>query len=94
MKACGIDITRTETHGNSENQSAVGDASSEFLSLTPLGIHMMRIEITALPGVQHDVGFGYSPAQSFASRTNLIIFKVFGLNHWLSPIAGLVAPTV
>jgi hypothetical protein len=61
-----IDITRSQTHRNSENQSTVRDASAEFLPPTPLSVHVMRIEIAALASVHDDVSFGYSPAQGFA----------------------------
>jgi hypothetical protein len=54
-KASGL--TRSQTHRNSENQSTVRDASGEFLSLTPLSVHVMRIEVAALASVHDDVSF-------------------------------------
>jgi hypothetical protein len=30
---------------------------AKFLGLAPLGIHMMRVEITSLPCMQNNVGF-------------------------------------
>ena len=61
-----VDVPGRQTDCDGENQGAVGDALTEFLSLTPLSIHVMRIKITALAGVQDDVSFGYSPTQCFA----------------------------
>jgi hypothetical protein len=67
----------------------MGDALAEFLPLTPFGIHVVRIEVATLTGVQDEIGFGYRPAQGFARGTGLIVFEVLSVHHRLISPGGI-----
>ena len=46
----------------------MGDALPELLRLAPLGVHVMRVEVAGLPGVEDDIGLGDGASQR-ASRS-------------------------
>src|SRR5258708_21617456 len=68
-------------HRHAEDQCAVSGAASEFLGLAPLRIHMVRVEIARLTGVQNDVRFGDGTAQCFTNGVHGIIFEKLFLHH-------------
>src|ERR1700744_5831987 len=68
-KGFRVDFPRGHAHGHAENQSAVRDSLSERLRLAPFGIHVMRIEVTRLAGMDNEVRFGDGSAQGLADGT-------------------------
>jgi hypothetical protein len=48
----------------------VGNPLFEGLGLAPLRVHVVRIKIPALAGVENDVGFGDGPAAAAAPEAD------------------------
>ena len=51
-----IDLTSRETDGNAEYQSSMGQALLERLQLAPFRVHVVRVKVTRLSGMQDNVG--------------------------------------
>src|SRR5262245_15651037 len=50
-----IDNASRHTDSNAKDQSTVSDTLAKFLRLTPLRIHMVRIKVSSLPRMQHNI---------------------------------------
>jgi len=59
----------------------VRDAPAERLSLAPLRIHMVRVEIAGLARVQHEVGLRDGAAHGLTARACLVIFEILFADH-------------
>jgi len=71
----GIDGASGHADGYAEDEGAVGDALAEGLGLAPLGIHVMRVEVTGLAGVEDDVGFSDGAADGLAGVSCCKVFE-------------------
>src|SRR6185312_7886642 len=56
-------------------------AVAERLGLTPLLVHVMRIEITGLPGVEDNIRLRDGAPCRFTSSARLVTFKIPFFNH-------------
>src|SRR6266702_587344 len=70
-----IDLTCSHAHSYAEHQGAVRHPLPERLRPAPLRIHVVRIEVARLPGVQHDVGLGNCPAYRLSPRACDKVFE-------------------
>ena len=66
---------------HAEDQRAVRDALAEILGFTPLGVHVVREEVTGLPSMYHDVGLGDRAAERSAGKADRIVFEELFLEH-------------
>lgn len=81
-----VDNIGGHADSDAENKRAMRDAPLELLGFDPFLIHVMREKIACLSGVQHDIGFGDGTAKCFPDFSNFVFFKVYCLNHYLTPL--------
>src|SRR5687768_8344978 len=63
----------------------MGNSLPELLGLAPLRVHVVRVEVAGLPGMEHDVGFGDRPPQRPPLGAELVLLEVALLDHRSSP---------
>jgi hypothetical protein len=59
----------------------VGYAAAEVLGATPLLVHVVRVEIAGLSGVQHDVGFCDGTPERLTDIAGFVVLKEPGRDH-------------
>jgi hypothetical protein len=70
-----IDIARGHSNGDTQNQRAVRDSPPERLCPAPRFIHMMRVEIAGLPGMQNYIRFGNGSAAGSSLIADPVLLK-------------------
>src|ERR1700746_1740211 len=76
-----IDRARRHSHSYREDQRAVRHPLFERLGVTPLRVHMMRVEVASLSRMQHNIGFSNGAARRLASRAGHIILEKYLTSH-------------
>jgi hypothetical protein len=71
-----VDRTRGQPYGNAEDQRAVRDPFLKGLRPAPFFIHVMREEITGLPGMNNNIRFRNSATGSLPGMTDLELFVI------------------
>ena len=71
----GIYLSGGHAHAYAENQRSVSHTLTKTLFLAPLRVHMVRVEVPGLPGVQHNICFCDGAAHSLTLDANCIVFK-------------------
>ena len=84
----GIDLAGGEADADGEGHGAVGDAAAEGRGAGEFFIHVMREEIAAVAGVNHDVGFGDGAAGGVRVGADDVIFEILELWSCLLPPGG------
>lgn len=82
-KRLWIDLRCSQPDRDSENQRAVSDALLELLPFAPLRVHVVRIKVSTLAGVQDDVGLGKCPPERFPGGIQFVFVEVPGADHGL-----------
>ena len=80
-KRLGINHPRCHADGHAEDERAVRDALFKILGFAPFRVHVVRIKITGLTGVQHDVRFRNGAAHGFTGSADDVVFEKLGLDH-------------
>lgn len=80
----GIDGIGRQPNSNTKDERSVRHALPKWLRFAPLSIHVVRIEVSCLPGVEYDIGFRDRASAALALRTYLIILKKLFRSHNIS----------
>ncbi len=80
-KRLGIDRARRHANRDAEDQRAVRDTLLELLRLAPFGIHVMRVKIARLAGVDDNVRLRDRATQSFPHIADSVVFKKLRDEH-------------
>ena len=71
------------THRNAEDEGSVRNAVAEGLSPAPFFVHVVRVEVAGLAGVDHDVGFRDGPPGGDTGVAGLVVLKkLFGYHAY------------
>jgi len=65
-----------QTYGDTEHERAMGDTLAKWLLAAPFGVHVMRVEIASLTGVEDNIGLSDCPAVSFAAFFERVVLKI------------------
>ena len=76
-----VDFARGHSHSNAEDQRPVSQALPERLCFAPFCIHVMRIEITGLSGMDYDIGFRDRAPARLALLARNVVFEITLLKH-------------
>lgn len=71
-----VDVFRSRTDGDAEDQCAMRDPLLKVLGCTPFCIHVVGKEVSRLPCMDDDVRFSYGTAASGPRETNFVFLKV------------------
>jgi hypothetical protein len=76
--------TCCEPDGHAEGQRSMSHALAKWLGSAPLLIHVMRVEVTGLTGVKHDVGLGDGAAGRVSACAYCVLFEIYRACHFPS----------
>src|SRR5215203_1769214 len=76
-----IDFAGCHAYSDGEYQRPMGHALAEGLGLYPLGVHVVRVEVSGVTGVDHDVGLGNRAPGGHTCFTELVVFEVSRIVH-------------
>jgi hypothetical protein len=81
-----IDVACGHSNGHAQNQGAVSDSALKGLRKTPGFIHVMRIEVSGLTGVQDDVSFSHCSPARRAPISDCVLLQKHFLNFHRSDL--------
>lgn len=70
-----VNLSGRHAHADGKDQSAVSNALFERLRAAPLSVHMMRVKIARLTGVQDDIGFSDCSSGGLSCIPSNVVFE-------------------
>jgi hypothetical protein len=89
-----IDYARSKPDSYAEDERAVSDSSAEWLSATPLLVHVVRVEVAGLTGMQYDICFRYRTTGRTSVLSHNIFFKMYSPCHFRSERCPQMLPSL
>lgn len=84
----GIYNRRGQSDTDGKNHRTVGNTLAECLGFAPLGVHVVRKEVTTVPGMRNNISFGNGATESLPFRADLIVLEILLHNHSSGPIVA------
>ena len=81
----GIYFSCRHAHCNAEDQCAMRHSLPKRLRLAPFRVHVVRVEVSRLSSMQHNVRLRNRSSQRLSRRTRFVIFKVSTVAHHSTP---------